>query len=144
MERETITKLSYEDIRAAVVAFMDGSSTSEEVNEDLGVFEVDGDEPLICSDDYFGNWRDKTDVEMAVAEVEERIAKRFPQPEPEVKPIIITVKGGLVQHIEKPDGFAIPIIVRDFDQEGNTSEEIEECGQIAGYYKGDLYAESEW
>ncbi len=53
-----------------------------------------------------------------------------------MKIIRVTVEGGVVQHVEVPEG--VQVIVRDYDVEGTDADELEQDEN------GDQFIESTW
>lgn len=53
-----------------------------------------------------------------------------------MKVVRITVEGGVVQHVEVPEG--VQVIVRDYDVEGTDADELEQDEN------GDQFIESFW
>ena len=50
--------------------------------------------------------------------------------------VIVTVSGGVVQHVEVPEGACV--VVRDYDTDGIEDENLQQDGA------GDKYVESIW
>lgn len=53
-----------------------------------------------------------------------------------MKVVRVTVEGGVVQHVEVPEG--VQVIVRDYDVEGTDADELEQDEN------GDQFIESFW